>query len=255
MKKRIVLILLLFPALLFAQNKTDDQGRKQGEWSKKYENGKTRYRGTFKDGKPIGKFLYWYANGEPQTVLTYSVKGHEAHCITYGPDRVPSARGKYVDQLKDSTWVFFDYEGRTRSKNNYKDGLLDGEQITYNYKGKLMEVALYKDDKKHGKQVQFYNSGQIKLESYWDMGFPSGKITAYQETGGFEMRGQYKLGKKNGYWRHYNSKGKEEKKVYYRYGQLLEGKAYETYMENLRKLKAEGKDIDQIEKEIQSKNK
>ena len=254
MMRTIILILLILPGVLIAQNKTDEQGKKQGEWSKTYENGKTRYRGTFKDDKPTGKFYYWYATGEPQTVLTYSVNGHVAHCITYGPDGKPSARGKYVDQLKDSTWIFYDYEGRVRSKNNYNEGLLEGEQVTYNYKGKLMEVVNYHDDKKHGKQTQFYNNGKVKLESNWKDGYPAGKITYYLETGGFEMRGQYKLGKKNGWWRYYDGKGKEEKKVYFRYGKKLEGKALETYQENVRKLKAEGKDIDKIEEEIQKKN-
>lgn len=253
MTKTLLFILLVAPGLLVAQNEVDSQGRKQGEWTRKWENGKTRYKGQFKDDKPVGKFLYWYETGEPQTVLTYT--GNGAYSKTYNKNGKISARGKYVNQLKDSVWVFYDEKGRVRSKNSYKEGLLDGEQVTYNFKGKLMEVIHYKDDKKHGKWTQFYPGGKLKVEGYWDMGYPSGKITYYREEGTYEMRGQYKFGERNGWWRYYDDNGKEEKKVYYRYGEKLEGKALETYLENVRKLKAEGKDIDKIEKERLEKRK
>ncbi len=250
MKKIVLLILLVVPLVGFSQNKKDSQGRKQGEWSAKWDNGKTRYKGEFKDDKPTGKFYYWYETGEPQTVLTYSVNGHVAYAKTYSKNGNILAKGKYVDQMRDSLWIFYDEKGRVRSKNFYNEGLLEGEQLTYDYKGRLVEIINYKDDKKHGKWTQFHENGRVKVEGYWEDGYPSGSITHYTYEGVFEMRGQYKLGKRNGWWRYYED-GKESKKVYYRYGKVLEGKSLETYLENVRKLKAEGKDIDEIEKQIQ----
>ena len=39
---------------LCAQNVVDENGLKQGVWSKKYDWGTTRYEGAFKDDKEIG---------------------------------------------------------------------------------------------------------------------------------------------------------------------------------------------------------
>jgi hypothetical protein len=36
-------------------NKTDQQGRKQGQWIKKYPNGNIQYEGIFRDDHPVGE--------------------------------------------------------------------------------------------------------------------------------------------------------------------------------------------------------
>ena len=190
--------LFLLPLLMVGQNVTDDQGRRQGEWSKKWENGVTRYKGQFLNDKPVGTFYYWYESGEPQTVLAYSAGGHIAHCVTYGLNGSVSAKGKYLDQLKDSTWLFYDEKGRLRSKNNYNEGLLEGVQVTYNYAGKIMEIIHYFDDKKHGEWTQFHSNGQTKVKGHWNEGYPAGKYYRYGESGLKLSQGQYKKGLSTG---------------------------------------------------------
>jgi len=233
----IIFMLWAFPTLICAQNMVDDQGLKQGEWSKKWKSGATRYKGQFLNDKPVGEFHYWYSTGEAQSVLTYAVGGHIAHCITYGLDGNVAAKGKYVDQLKDSIWLFFDYQGRLRSKNDYNEGLLEGEQVTYNYAGKIMEIIAYYDDKKHGDWTQFYKNGKIKVKGQWNEGYPSGKLYRYSESGRQVLQGQYKNGVEHGWWRTYNSSGKEEQKIFYLEGKILKGKALETYQDKMRMLK------------------
>ena len=55
-------IFSIFTFFLFSQdlNKTDANGKKQGDWKKYYENGFVRYQGQFKDDKPVGTFNYYY---------------------------------------------------------------------------------------------------------------------------------------------------------------------------------------------------
>lgn len=226
---KYLFIFCFVPTLLFGQNKIDENGLKQGEWSKKWDNGKTRYRGQFEDDKPLGVFHYWYSTGEPQSVLSYLGKEHIAYCKIYGIDGNVAAHGKYIDQMKDSTWLYYDYQGRIRNKNNYTEGLMEGEQVTYSYKGKIVEIINYYDDKKHGKWIQFYQNGGVRLKGTWNEGFPDGKIYKYRESGALKSQGQYKDQKKYGYWRLYDSSGELEKKVYYLDGNLIEGKALKAY--------------------------
>ena len=43
-------------------NKTDQQGRKQGHWIKKYPNDNVMYDGFFKDDHPVGEFRRFFEN-------------------------------------------------------------------------------------------------------------------------------------------------------------------------------------------------
>ncbi|MBT6029213.1 MAG: hypothetical protein HOH13_02820 [Crocinitomicaceae bacterium] len=234
---KVLIILCFLPTFLFGQNSIDENGLKQGAWSKKWENGKTRYKGQFEDDKAVGVFYYWYADGSPQSILSYIGKAHVAYCKIYGIDGNIAATGKYIDQMKDSTWLYYDYQGRLRSKNNYNEGLMEGEQVTYSYKGKIVEIIDYYDDKKHGEWVQFYDNGAVRLKGNWNEGFPNGKIYKYRESGALKSQGQYKDSKKHGYWRLYTAGGDLEKKVYYLEGNLIEGKALKTYEANIQRRK------------------
>ena len=61
MKYIITLFILSYALPVVAQtNYTDDLGKKQGKWVKKYDGGKIRYTGTFRDDIPIGTFTYFF---------------------------------------------------------------------------------------------------------------------------------------------------------------------------------------------------
>ena len=50
MKKILTILIAISSLSIYAQgNFTDASGKKQGKWVKKYESGKTRYTGTFKN--------------------------------------------------------------------------------------------------------------------------------------------------------------------------------------------------------------
>ena len=53
--KKLLLFLFCIPFLSFTQevNQTDVDGNKQGVWTKSYKNGKVRYKGQFKNDKPL----------------------------------------------------------------------------------------------------------------------------------------------------------------------------------------------------------
>jgi len=63
MKKIFTLIVFMFSISVFAQNFTDDNGLKQGNWEIKYDDGKTKYIETFKDEVEQVFFKFYYDNG------------------------------------------------------------------------------------------------------------------------------------------------------------------------------------------------
>lgn len=231
-----------------AQNKTDERGRKQGPWKKTWEStGKTRYKGEFLNDKPVGKFLYWYESGEPMSVLVYG-KDNVARSKTYSKEGVIQAKGNYINQNKDSIWVYYDEKGRVRSKESYANGKLDGDVVTYSYKGKLIEIVQYKDGKKHGKWTQFHDNGKVRTIGFFDKGYQEGEYEEYLPNGSREKRGHFRKSLRHGFWYFYED-GRESDKIYYRYGRELQGKSLETYLANIKKMKAEGKDVRAIEDE------
>ena len=63
MKNILKLIVFMFSISVFAQDLTDDNGLKQGNWEIKYDYGKTKYIETFKDRVEKEFFKFYYNNG------------------------------------------------------------------------------------------------------------------------------------------------------------------------------------------------
>ena len=59
-------------------NKSDQQGRKQGHWIKKYPNENVMYEGFFKDDHPVGEFRRYYEDRTLKSILIFSGDGKEA---------------------------------------------------------------------------------------------------------------------------------------------------------------------------------
>ena len=89
-----------------APNRTDEKGRKQGEWAKAWPGGTLRYQGQFKDDRPVGLFRYF---DEEAAHLTGGACGRWAHqpCPAlpsrwwaHGHGKIPGAgEGQHVELL------------------------------------------------------------------------------------------------------------------------------------------------------------
>jgi len=122
--KKLLLFLLLIPFLAFSQtiNKVDIDGKKQGVWVKKYENGERRYKGSFKDDIPHGVFKYYYNSGELQASKEFFHKGKAASTHFYYLNGKLKASGLYVNQMKDSTWNYYNESEVLILSEQYKGG-------------------------------------------------------------------------------------------------------------------------------------
>lgn len=238
---RIIFLLVLLTLSLnyFAQNKIDSKG-KQGPWIAKYDDGSSiRYKGSFKNGQPIGKFTYYYPTGEASSVMNFSDLG-KAECKMYHKNGQLMAMGNYLDRKKDSTWWFFNDRKQVLRQEEYKNDLLHGQSIVYfpanpkEEKVMKSEVTHYSNGLYHGEWTQYFKDGKVKAKGVYKNGYFDGQVKYYYPNGKVESSGWYKHNVKNGYWKTFDPEGDIETKTYYYNDKVLEGEKLEKHLEKVR---------------------
>lgn len=218
-----VKILFLLASLLFsfssmAQNFTDAKGLKQGPWEAKYSNGTTRYKGTFKDGKPVGEFKRFFESGELRIDQFFKDDG-SSYVKVYYENKVLAAEGKYVGDKKDSIWRYYSYYDKTlRMTESYKTGIKEGLTCRYFNNGKLSDELMYHNNKKNGIWKQYFDNGQVSLKAYHVDDVRTGGFTTYFSNGMTESTGKFDKGLADGPWFYYDESGNEKSKIIYHHG-------------------------------------
>ena len=230
--RNIFLALCLLSVCSGYTQTVDASGKKQGYWKKKDEKtGKLLYEGEFKDNKPVGFFKHYYPGDTAKRAITfYKDGGKIAYASLY--HQVTGklmAKGKYINELKDSVWNFYDETGALISKDNYKLGKKDGKCLVYLPDGKLAEEKTFKNDLPDGPFKQYFDGTLIKAEGKYVNGKMDGKVTYYYPSGKFAATGIYKNGNKEGVWLYNDSNGKPKEKELYRNGVQVTGKEADEY--------------------------
>lgn len=114
--------MVLTPCLLNAQNVIDENGKKQGKWSKNYPNGQVKYKGEFKNDKEIGTFSYYNEEGKLTQTIEYSEDGIKGFATFYYPDGQKMSEGYYLNKQKDGIWVTYNEKGEKIKEENYLKG-------------------------------------------------------------------------------------------------------------------------------------
>ncbi|GAB4146928.1 MAG: hypothetical protein Fur0041_21110 [Bacteroidia bacterium] len=218
---------IFLSAALFAQvpdglypNKTDEKGRKQGAWKKLDEKGTVVYVGQFKDDKPYGKFTYFDTEGRKMTEMDFRDNGVAYSKMFYVSGKL-QAQGKYVNQQKDSTWLFYNEDGYLLSEEIYLKGKKEGKSVVYHPGTKqVAEEKYYKNGVEDGKWVQYYADGKKKAEGTYVMGNLEGKAIWYFPDGRIDILGNYKHAVKHGIWTYYNPDGTVKGKETWDLGKL-----------------------------------
>ncbi|MDP2388552.1 MAG: toxin-antitoxin system YwqK family antitoxin [Bacteroidota bacterium] len=237
MKLLLSTILLSFGAILFAQtatNTTDANGLKQGYWVKlNPETGRPAYKGTFKDGKPDGLFKYYYPEVDTMhSIMDFRNGGKVGYSSMFYMTGVIQAKGKYVDEKKDSTWNFYDEGGKILSVENYSAGKRNGKSTIYFLNGLVSEEKSYKMDQLDGLYKEYYESKKVRRERNYVNGKQVGKEVVYFPNGVVELIGVYnKAGKMHGVWITSDKTGKQLIKAVYDNGKRLSGKKAEEWLE------------------------
>ena len=225
-------------------NQIDAQGKKQGKWFKIYEGTKKiKYQGEFKDDIPVGKFVFYYENGNIKARNSYFNNGKDSYASTYHENGKLMSTGKYVNQKKDSVWSFLDQYGNYISRDSYKNGEKHGKCVLFyafnpeldEGQPNLLEVVVYFNGEKEGEYTKYYRNGKKMVQGNYALNEKEGKFTTYYSSGKKKTVIHYKHGIKNGYKLNYDGNEEETSKQFYRNGYLLEGKQLESYLERKRK--------------------
>jgi len=214
-----ILAIILITTGVSAQqyNRVDEQGKKQGAWKKYYESNKALfYEGQFKDDKPVGTFKHYYKGGKLRSITVNS--GDTARAEVFNQKGKLVAKGKFIDQKKDSIWVYFNNHGKISQKETFYLGNKTGVEETYYPTGKVASQIEYINGIENGKFIMFYSNGNIENEGAYIDGRYDGNYIYYYDNGKKMYEGEYERGLRNNHWVYYLSDGKIKMFVDYNMG-------------------------------------
>ena len=203
-------------------NQKDSQGRKQGVWKQAYSNVKVfRYVGQFKNDIPYGKFVYYYETA----VVYFTDNGHTTRSEMYHHSGYLMAKGKYIDQKKDSIWVYYDDRGIISYQENYKNGVLEGQKV-YFYEpvdGKLRvsRYEYYNNGVLDGEFKEYHENTKVKKEGVYKDGNLDGIVKEYHRNGRLMKVCRYEHAVKHGPWIFFDEEGKQVGIKWFWDGRLL----------------------------------
>lgn len=231
----LFIILILISSNLFGQlnNKVDEQGKKQGLWTK-YKDGVKFYEGHFKDGYPVGEFSRYYPSGRLMLKSTYSEQGSRRLSEFYYDERKSQlkAKGLFIDKKKEGAWLIYNESGILVSEEHYKNDTANGVWKLHNYFGSLVKETPYSMGRINGLQKEYFEKGNLKRVISFKMDTVNGSTKIYFPEGQIRIEGYYNFGLQDKDWTYYEANG-----------DVL---FIETYQEGvmIKRLDANGKDVE-----------
>jgi len=228
----LLLAVVFYNTYSQTKNQTDAAGLKQGYWEKKDDaSQKLMYKGTFKNNKPQGIFYYYYKNSDTlHTKTDFRQDGKIAyvtmHHLSTGKIQ---AKGKYINEEKDSVWNFYDEKGILISTETYLIGKKNGASKIYYENSVVSEEKNYKNNLEDGLFKQYYGDKKVKAEGAFITGQYNGKCSWYFPNGVAAAQGVYDNGVKKNVWLYKTQDGKIADKEVWQNGKQLNDKDKEVY--------------------------
>ena len=217
------------------KNQTDAAGLKQGYWEKlDTKTGKISYKGTFKNNKPQGVFYYYYPGMDSvRSKSDFRQDGKIAYVTMYHITGKTQAKGKYINEEKDSVWNFYDDKGKLLSTETYVGGKKNGISKIYFENGSVSEEKNYKNNLLEGPFKQLFDDKKgIRAEGAYLANEFNGKCSWYYPNGIAAAQGFYEKGVKKGVWLYKLESGKIKEKEVWQNGKQLNQKEMDTYFKS-----------------------
>lgn len=232
-------------------NQTDQNGKRQGHWIKKYPDGQIMYEGYFSDDKPQGEFKRYDENGNLISVLNYNADSDTISACFYHTNGYIAGKGNYINQEKTGEWLYYsDYvEDHLLMRCRYQDDQIQGTRIKYHWNGEIAEELEFSNGIQSGEWKQYYTDGTLALESTYINGTRNGEFRTWHMNGKPEITGKYISDVRTDRWIFFNSDGTLRKEIKYNNG-IPENRAelIKQETEYLDKLEREGGKIEDPEK-------
>ena len=94
-------------------------GKREGEWTRWYENGRIRWRGNFKNGKDEGTYEKYYSNGQLQQKGWYQNGFRENIQLMYHRNGQLSVKGYFKNNREIGRWEFYNEDGTLAEVKRY----------------------------------------------------------------------------------------------------------------------------------------
>lgn len=223
-------------------NQTDANGMKQGFWKATFDNGKLKYKGYFKNGKPLGFFVRYYEDGTRKAVMNYLEDGHTVDVSLYYQDDSLAAKGKYVDMKKEGAWLYYSfYNHALTCRESYSNGKKNGLSVKYYPSQVISEELEYHNDLKDGEWKQYYENGTLRLIAHYAKNNRDGEYKVYYPSGNKQVEGSFKNDKLEGKWIYYNDDGKPDLELVYVNGEVQNPEQLEERQKEMFKFIEESK--------------
>lgn len=190
-------------------NYTDDNGLKQGKWTKVYSNGLTAYEVFFIDNKPVGDYKRYHENGKLSSLLKYDEKGENATAQFFDVYEKKISEGNYIGVQKSGSWIYYKNDIKIKEEE-YKNGKLTGSQITYFESGEVYDLKKFENGIQIGIWAKFHPNGKPHMKAFMVNGVMEGSIIRYYSSGLTEVKGHYKSDLKEGIWTFYGEEGNKD---------------------------------------------
>lgn len=245
MKFSLITLITLISLLSLGQvNQLDSKGRKQGVWQKKYEGIHVyKYKGQFKDDKPVGTFTYYYESSKVKAVIKHEANSNRSVAYYYHENGALMSHGIFRNQVKDSIWLNFGPSQRISNTETYVGGVLHGKKVVYYVPEVVSDksqipsaVYIYVNGILDGPFTEYHQNTKTKVKGQYKDNKRDGIWTHFHPNGRKMHLYRYKSGVKHGWCMSYDDTGKEEFKQYFYYGRRLTGDVLKKKMSQMKEL-------------------
>jgi len=168
MRTFIILVLISISCSLFAQNQTNEAGRKVGYWkltgadkpTPGYDESTVVEEGEFQDGRKVGLWKAYYPSGKLKSEITHENGRPKGPYTTYYENGQIEERGNWG--LNKNMGKFTRY---------YENGQVQ-QDFTFDETGK-----------RNGVQKYYHENGQLMIEGNWNGGKEDGAVKEYYANG------------------------------------------------------------------------
>lgn len=170
-----------------------DNGKPIGKWTYYYPSGKLMQTGEYdRFGMATGEWCFYSEAGVLLRLEHYYRGKNDGSYVEYDENRNVIARGLYSNNLPDSSWVY--HYGGYVEKGKYELGMRVGRWTLTNAQGIVLFEGSYEGGLPHGKHSIWFENGQLSETGSYFLGKREGIWCFFQPDGNEMLRVKYKAG-------------------------------------------------------------
>ena len=164
-------------------------------------------KNNYYEGKPIGKQIEYYDNGNIKLIYSIQNDKYDGEYIKYFSDGNIEEKGMYKQgKLHGEVSIFYSH-GRLKEKANYLNGVFHGNYINHYEDGRIKEKKRYNRGKLTGEHIIYHSNGNIFEKKNLTNDILTGQYFEYFFNGLVKTSGTYSNNNKTGTWTYYKEDG------------------------------------------------